>query len=161
MADSKLSELSYVTGLTSSDLVYVVQGATSKKISASSLTASILSGNLSNTSKATLLLGNTDVNGPNSAELTIDKANDYTGLYMDKTVVQIYTSSYVQLITNTLGAGYIWNFNADGTTTLPFNAYVPTTSGSIGAIGQVSWTSSYVYVCVATNTWKRATLNSW
>ena len=161
MADSKLSELTYATGAVSSDLLYVVHGGVSKKISASSLTASILSGTLSNTSQAILLLGNADVNGPNSAELTIDKANDYTGFYMDKTVLQMYTSSYVQLISNTYGAGYTWNFNADGTTTLPFNAYVPTYSTSTGSIGQVSWTSSYVYVCVATNTWKRASLNSW
>ena len=161
MADQKLSELSYVTGLTSSDLVYVVQGGASHKISASSLTASILSGNLSNSSSATLLLANTEVNGTNSALLTIDHANDYTGLYLDKTVAQIYTSSYVQLISNTFGAGYTWNFNNNGTTGLPVPAYVPSTATSTGTVGTVTWDSGYVYVCVATNTWKRATLNSW
>jgi hypothetical protein len=41
MADSKLSELSYVTGLTSSDLLYVVQGGISNKIAASSLAVSL------------------------------------------------------------------------------------------------------------------------
>jgi len=28
-----------------------------------------------------------------------------------------------------------------------------------GTAGQISWDANYIYVCVATNTWKRATLN--
>jgi hypothetical protein len=41
MADSKLSELTFATGAVSSDLLYVVQGATSKKIAVSSLARSL------------------------------------------------------------------------------------------------------------------------
>jgi len=41
MADSKLSELTYATGAVSSDLLYVVQGTTSKKIAVSSLARSL------------------------------------------------------------------------------------------------------------------------
>jgi hypothetical protein len=41
MADQKLSELTFATGAVSSDLLYVVQGNTSKKISVSSLTRSL------------------------------------------------------------------------------------------------------------------------
>lgn len=41
MADSKLSELTYATGAVSSDLLYVVQGSTSKKIAVSSLARSL------------------------------------------------------------------------------------------------------------------------
>ena len=41
MADSKLSELTYATGAVSSDLLYVVQGTTSKKLSFSSLALSL------------------------------------------------------------------------------------------------------------------------
>jgi hypothetical protein len=41
MADSKLSELTLATGAVSSDLLYVVQGATSKKIAVSSLARSL------------------------------------------------------------------------------------------------------------------------
>lgn len=39
MADQKLSELTTTSGLNPSDLLYVVQGATSKKVAVSSLTA--------------------------------------------------------------------------------------------------------------------------
>ena len=37
---------------------------------------------------------------------------------------------------------------------------VPATSSSTGSQGQISWDSNYVYVCTATNTWKRAALST-
>lgn len=37
----------------------------------------------------------------------------------------------------------------------------PITSGSTGIEGTVTWDNNYVYVCVATNTWKRSPLSSW
>lgn len=40
----------------------------------------------------------------------------------------------------------------------------PTTvspSTSTGTSGTIRWDANYIYVCVATNTWKRATLNSY
>jgi len=40
-------------------------------------------------------------------------------------------------------------------------SYVPTTPNAAGAVGQIAWDNSYVYVCVATNTWKRASLATW
>jgi hypothetical protein len=39
--------------------------------------------------------------------------------------------------------------------------YTPATSSSTGYPGQMTYDSGYIYVCVATNTWKRATLTSW
>ena len=33
-------------------------------------------------------------------------------------------------------------------------------NSSIGSAGQICWDGSYIYVCTATNTWKRATLNT-
>ena len=36
-----------------------------------------------------------------------------------------------------------------------------TNSTDTGTTGQICWDASYVYVCVATNTWKRATLATW
>lgn len=41
------------------------------------------------------------------------------------------------------------------------NTYVPTTAGSEGVAGQTVWDSDYVYICVATNTWKRANIATW
>lgn len=38
---------------------------------------------------------------------------------------------------------------------------VPTTAGSAGTAGQISWDASYFYICVGANTWKRAALSTW
>jgi len=41
------------------------------------------------------------------------------------------------------------------------NSKTPASAGASGNTGDIAWDSDYIYVCVATNTWKRATLNSW
>jgi hypothetical protein len=38
---------------------------------------------------------------------------------------------------------------------------VPATASSNGAAGTISFDSNFFYVCVANNTWKKATLASW
>jgi len=38
---------------------------------------------------------------------------------------------------------------------------VPANSSAIGIAGTVRYDSSYIYVCVANNTWKRATISTW
>ena len=40
-------------------------------------------------------------------------------------------------------------------------AKTPTSSGATGTQGEIAWDANYVYVCVATNTWKRAALSTW
>lgn len=58
--------------------------------------------------------------------------------------------------------GYDWVFNSNGSTVLPdSSALAPATSTSTGTKGTVVWDSGFIYVCVATNTWRRASLNSW
>lgn len=41
------------------------------------------------------------------------------------------------------------------------NTYVPSLSNSSGFPGQITFNNDYVYVCVATDTWKRANLSVW
>lgn len=38
---------------------------------------------------------------------------------------------------------------------------VPSTANSSGVAGDICYDSSYLYVCVANNVWKRADLNTW
>lgn len=40
-------------------------------------------------------------------------------------------------------------------------AKTPATAGASGNAGDICWDSSYFYICVATNTWKRATIATW
>jgi predicted amino acid-binding ACT domain protein len=41
------------------------------------------------------------------------------------------------------------------------NVYVPTANNSVGSKGQITYDGSYVYVCIAANTWRRANLAIW
>lgn len=38
---------------------------------------------------------------------------------------------------------------------------VPASASSAGSPGDLAWDSSYIYVCVATDTWKRAAIGTW
>jgi hypothetical protein len=40
-------------------------------------------------------------------------------------------------------------------------AKTPASATATGVVGEISWDSNYVYVCVATNTWKRTALSTW
>lgn len=40
-------------------------------------------------------------------------------------------------------------------------AATPASAGATGVTGQVQWDTDYIYVCVATNTWKRASIATW
>ena len=38
---------------------------------------------------------------------------------------------------------------------------VPINSGDAGVVGQFAWSSGFVYICIATNTWRRIQHNTW
>lgn len=41
------------------------------------------------------------------------------------------------------------------------SAKTPASAAATGTTGQVCWDASYIYVCTATNTWKRAAIATW
>lgn len=50
----------------------------------------------------------------------------------------------------------------DGTTSeVTISSSVPATATDTGTAGQVAFDSGFIYVCVATNTWKRAAISTW
>lgn len=84
-------------------------------------------------------------------------ANDGTG--DDLRTAFIKVNDNFQYMGNTgFNAG---NIAVNGAITLS-NSSAPTgNSSAIGTAGQIVWDSGNIYVCVATNTWKRATLSSY
>jgi hypothetical protein len=40
-------------------------------------------------------------------------------------------------------------------------AQTPATSGAAGNQGEIAWDANYIYVCTATNTWKRVAIATW
>ena len=47
-----------------------------------------------------------------------------------------------------------------GNLTIP-NSTAPSSKNAAGNTGQIAWDTDYIYVCVATDTWKRAALSTW
>ncbi len=41
------------------------------------------------------------------------------------------------------------------------NSEPPTSPTDTGTTGQVTWSDSFIYVCIATNTWKRTAIVTW
>ncbi len=41
------------------------------------------------------------------------------------------------------------------------NPKTPSAASATGVIGEISWDTSYIYICVATNTWKRVAITTW
>ena len=40
-------------------------------------------------------------------------------------------------------------------------ARTPASASATGATGEICWDANYIYVCIATNTWKRSALSTW
>jgi len=64
--------------------------------------------------------------------------------------------------------GVLGGVKVDGSTITINNGVIssglisaPATATSVGIQGQIAYDSTYVYVCIATNTWKRAALSTW
>ena len=45
--------------------------------------------------------------------------------------------------------------------TITIYTKTPASATAIGTTGMIAWDSSYLYVCVATNTWKRSAISTW
>lgn len=78
--------------------------------------------------------------------------------------VRITNDGDGQLSVFSAAAGEIARFSA-ATATVPAlvvqGTMTPASASSPCAAGQINWDQNYFYVCVATNTWKRASLASW
>tara|TARA_R100001510_G_C7645580_1_gene202931 strand:- start:96 stop:350 length:255 start_codon:yes stop_codon:yes gene_type:complete len=53
------------------------------------------------------------------------------------------------------------NFTVGSLRDFMITSSVPATASSTGTAGTLAYDSSYLYVCVATNTWKRVAIASW
>lgn len=67
------------------------------------------------------------------------------------------TSISAGTITKKSGTGVL-SIIADG---VAIPTHTPSSAGDTGTAGQIAWDASYVYVCTATNTWKRVAIATW
>jgi hypothetical protein len=67
------------------------------------------------------------------------------------------TNGYVGILTNSPTTYFDVNGNAIRIRT----AATPASAGAAGNAGHICWDTNYIYVCVATNTWKRIGIATW
>jgi hypothetical protein len=96
----------------------------------------------------------------------------------DTALYALYTGGVAKVLLHTAGASYFLGGNLGINTSAPTisdgvglhidgkiirmsTSKTPASAGATGNAGEICWDSSYVYVCVATNTWKRAAISTW
>lgn len=62
---------------------------------------------------------------------------------------------------NNIATGVGFNFVIQEGDLLILDPTVPASASDTGDAGTISWDSNYIYVCTATDTWKRAALSTW
>lgn len=141
----KISELTTLTNASGDDLLVIVDDPSgspaTKKIALSNLFANV---------------------STNTAFKTFATANSLTTITL--TVSNTSTFTNTVNVANTINLN--GNVNLAQSLTVPglYFANVlntPATSGAVGIKGEIRVDSSYVYVCVANNVWKRAALSTW
>ena len=79
------------------------------------------------------------------------------------------STSYMQLSTSDQQARFlnkVWTGDLDASDTRcntlrVSSPSVPASAAATGSAGTIAWDSDYIYVCVATDTWKRAAITTW
>jgi hypothetical protein len=78
------------------------------------------------------------------------------------TAANVAASDRILILRDPLGTPSVRTVNANiFAANLVISNSAPANSTSNGIPGTISYDSSYVYVCVSNNVWKRATLNTW
>jgi len=83
--------------------------------------------------------------------------SSYIGLYLSGTEKMRLNATGLGVLTNAPTTG----LDVDSDKIRIRTSKTPASAGAAGNPGDICWDSNYLYVCVATNTWKRVALNSW
>ena len=98
------------------------------------------------------------VSGKDDGYLYVNTGNLTLGTDTPGTTVKVHVGG-------TLAANVVTTFNSSNVAIngnlILGNTYVPTANNSVGTTGQIAWSSGFVYICVAPNSWRRANLAIW
>lgn len=98
-------------------------------------------------------------NGPNYSGMVIgDRTNSLvkSSLYVTGGGFRIYQAGADRLLLHASGV-----LEIPGNTLRIATAKTPASATAAGTTGDICWDASYIYVCTATNTWKRTALSTW
>jgi hypothetical protein len=91
-------------------------------------------------------------NGSVTPAIFVNSASQQVGLFTASPVATLDVNGN----TNIRG-----NLTLAGTSIIINTSLVPASASAEGLPGQIAWGPSYVYVCTAVNTWKRAAITTW
>lgn len=74
--------------------------------------------------------------------------------------ITFWTNSGLSEVAEILSNGN-WDFKNNQLTNFTVAANTPSSASDTGTAGEIAYDSDYIYICVATNTWKRAGLATW
>ena len=98
------------------------------------------------------------ISGANDGYVYVNSGNLTLGTDTPNTTVKVHVGG-------TLASNVITTFSSSNVTIggnlIVGNTYTPTLANSTGTAGQIAWDNNYVYICIATNTWKRANISTW
>lgn len=124
------------------------------------VTASYLNGNL--VTSSITLSGDLTVPGDASVDGNLVIQGDTTAdvVYANAYVFQDGSNPLSVYEGNVAALEVLGNLTSSGNIIVA-NTYVPASRTSVGTAGQMVWDQDYVYICVDTNSWKRANLSIW
>jgi len=122
----------------------------------SSTHLNILAGSTGSTGQSVLTFGDSD--NPSIGRILYRHANDSLAVETNAAErIRVTSAGNVGIGTDVPTTLLDVNSNAVRLRT----ARTPASAAATGAQGEISWDADYIYVCTATDTWKRAALSTW
>ena len=186
MANVKITDLTPGVALNGTEVFESVQSAVSVKLTADQIktftsddpTLTIADA-VTNVSSAAVKLQHTTSGTPANGigvgvefEVETSASNNEIGAIVEAVATDATAASedfdlVVKLMTGGAAAAEVGRFTSDGDLQLTGDTVrVPTertitNANDTGVKGDICWDSSYIYVCVATDTWKRVAIATW
>lgn len=68
---------------------------------------------------------------------------------------------YRVAVVDNAGRSYVGSLDIDDDTIRVRQSKTPATAGAAGSAGDICWDANYLYICIATDTWRRVAHASW
>jgi hypothetical protein len=182
MANRKISDLTALTAPVSGDLLPIVDiseaaaADKNKKITIQSLFQGIpVNVGIGISTPARKLDVNGSIQLPSNNALYINGSNNY--LYADAVATELASSTVIKFVASgservridSSGRLLVGGSPDSGGALLQVfgdririgTAKTPASATATGTTGEIAWDANYIYVCTATNTWKRTAIATW